>query len=175
MHSVTLIKGDGIGSSIMAEAVKIIDASGARINWEEADAGMTAYDAVMYKGKVHSGENVLVAGGAGGVGSFAVPLIGYHNPAAIIATAGDEKSAEHSAMIIAEAAADPDEEDDGGDEDGDEGKTPVETPPKGPSADPSFSSFTPTRCTTPTCRRLASSGCSSIPTTPAASSRPTPI
>lgn len=44
MHSVTLIKGDGIGPSIMAEAVKIIDASGARINWEEADAGMVAYE-----------------------------------------------------------------------------------------------------------------------------------
>jgi len=58
-------------------------------------AGMTAYDAVMNKGKVLSGESVLVAGGAGGVGSFAVPLIGYHDPAAIIATAGDEKSAGH--------------------------------------------------------------------------------
>lgn len=44
MHNVTLIKGDGIGPSIMAEAVKVIDASGARINWEEADAGMTAYE-----------------------------------------------------------------------------------------------------------------------------------
>lgn len=58
-------------------------------------AGMTAYEAVMKMGNVHAGESVLVAGGAGGVGSFAVPLIGYHDPAAIIATAGDEKSAEH--------------------------------------------------------------------------------
>lgn len=40
MHNVTLIKGDGIGPSIMEAAVKIIDASGAKINWEEADAGM---------------------------------------------------------------------------------------------------------------------------------------
>jgi hypothetical protein len=30
MHSVTLIKGDGIGPSIMDEAVKIINASGAK-------------------------------------------------------------------------------------------------------------------------------------------------
>ncbi len=44
MHNVTLIKGDGIGPSIMDVAVKIIDASGVKINWEEADAGMAAYD-----------------------------------------------------------------------------------------------------------------------------------
>ncbi len=44
MHNVTLIKGDGIGPSIMEEAVKIIDASGVKINWEDADAGMAAFD-----------------------------------------------------------------------------------------------------------------------------------
>lgn len=44
MHNVTLIKGDGIGPSIMEAAVKIIDASGAKINWEEAEAGMGAYE-----------------------------------------------------------------------------------------------------------------------------------
>lgn len=32
MHNVTLIKGDGIGPSIMDVAVKIIDASGVKIN-----------------------------------------------------------------------------------------------------------------------------------------------
>ncbi len=44
MHNVTLIKGDGIGPSIMDVAVKIIDASGVNINWEEADAGMAAFE-----------------------------------------------------------------------------------------------------------------------------------
>jgi isocitrate dehydrogenase (NAD+) len=44
MHAVTLIKGDGIGPSIMDEAVKIIDASGVKIQWEEADAGMAAFE-----------------------------------------------------------------------------------------------------------------------------------
>jgi len=44
MHVVTLIKGDGIGPSIMDEAVKVIDASGVKIHWEEAFAGMTAYE-----------------------------------------------------------------------------------------------------------------------------------
>lgn len=43
MHNVTLIKGDGIGPSIMDVAVKIIEASGVKINWEEADAGMAAF------------------------------------------------------------------------------------------------------------------------------------
>lgn len=44
MHNVTLIKGDGIGPAIMDAAVKIIDASGVEINWQEADAGMAALE-----------------------------------------------------------------------------------------------------------------------------------
>lgn len=44
MHLVTLIKGDGIGPSIMDEAVKVIDASGAKIQWEEAYAGLGAHE-----------------------------------------------------------------------------------------------------------------------------------
>lgn len=44
MHNVTLIKGDGIGPAIMAEAVKVIDASGVRINWELAEAGLAAHE-----------------------------------------------------------------------------------------------------------------------------------
>ncbi len=44
MHNVTLIKGDGIGPSIMDVAVKIINATGVKIAWEEADAGMAAFN-----------------------------------------------------------------------------------------------------------------------------------
>jgi isocitrate dehydrogenase (NAD+) len=44
MHAVTLIKGDGIGPSIMNEAVKVIDASGAKIKWELAYAGLSAFE-----------------------------------------------------------------------------------------------------------------------------------
>lgn len=44
MHNVTLIKGDGIGPSIMDVAVKIINAAGVQINWEQMDAGMGAYE-----------------------------------------------------------------------------------------------------------------------------------
>ncbi len=44
MHHVTLIKGDGIGPSIMDEAVKVINASGAKIQWEEAHAGLGAFE-----------------------------------------------------------------------------------------------------------------------------------
>ena len=44
MHKVTLIKGDGIGPSIMDEAVKVIDASGVKIDWQEAYAGMAAFE-----------------------------------------------------------------------------------------------------------------------------------
>ncbi|UCF90972.1 MAG: zinc-binding dehydrogenase [Desulfobacterales bacterium] len=58
-------------------------------------AGMTAYDAVMNKAKVRAGEAVLVAGGAGGVGSFAIPLIQHCGADKIIATAGSKESAHH--------------------------------------------------------------------------------
>ena len=44
MHTITLIKGDGIGPSIMDAAVRVINASGLKIHWEEADAGMAAFD-----------------------------------------------------------------------------------------------------------------------------------
>lgn len=44
MHSVTLIKGDGIGPSIMEAAVKVIEASGAKIHWHEAEAGLGAFE-----------------------------------------------------------------------------------------------------------------------------------
>lgn len=43
MHKVTLIKGDGIGPAIMEVAVNIINASRAKISWEQVDAGMSAY------------------------------------------------------------------------------------------------------------------------------------
>jgi isocitrate dehydrogenase (NAD+) len=44
MRNVTLIKGDGIGPSIMEAAVAVIDASGAKINWHEAEAGLSAFE-----------------------------------------------------------------------------------------------------------------------------------
>ncbi len=44
MHNITLIKGDGIGPSIMDAAVRVIEASGVKIKWDEAEAGMGAYE-----------------------------------------------------------------------------------------------------------------------------------
>ncbi len=44
MQSVTLIKGDGIGPSIMDVAVQVIEAAGAKIQWQEAEAGMGAFE-----------------------------------------------------------------------------------------------------------------------------------
>jgi len=58
-------------------------------------AGMTAYDAVMNKAGIQGNETVLVAGGAGGVGSFAIPLMRYSGAGAIIATAGGDDSRNH--------------------------------------------------------------------------------
>jgi NADPH2:quinone reductase len=58
-------------------------------------AGMTAYDAVVNKAKIQNGDTVLVAGGAGGVGSFAIPLMHYGGAASVIATAGGQESYDH--------------------------------------------------------------------------------
>ena len=44
MHKVTLIPGDGIGPDIADSAVRIIRASGVRIEWERVDAGLSAID-----------------------------------------------------------------------------------------------------------------------------------
>lgn len=44
MHRVTLIKGDGIGPSIMEAAVKVIEASGVQVEWEECLAGNAAFE-----------------------------------------------------------------------------------------------------------------------------------
>jgi isocitrate dehydrogenase (NAD+) len=44
MHKVTLIKGDGIGPEIMAVAMKVIEASGANIQWETVEAGLGALE-----------------------------------------------------------------------------------------------------------------------------------
>lgn len=44
MHRVTLIPGDGIGPSICDAAVRIIDATGVPIEWEQVEAGLSALD-----------------------------------------------------------------------------------------------------------------------------------
>jgi NADPH2:quinone reductase len=58
-------------------------------------AGMTAYDAVVNKAGIKRGETVLVAGGSGGVGSFAIPLMRYCRVTSIISTTGNDESADH--------------------------------------------------------------------------------
>ena len=42
-HKVTLIPGDGIGPEVIGAAVRIVDASGAKIQWETFAAGSEAY------------------------------------------------------------------------------------------------------------------------------------
>jgi NADPH:quinone reductase len=58
-------------------------------------AGLTGYLSVIRYGKVQPGEDLLVAGGAGGVGSFAVPLARHCGAGSIFATAGSRESADH--------------------------------------------------------------------------------
>ncbi len=44
MHKVTLIPGDGIGPAITEAAVKVLDASGVKIDWDHQLAGMAAVE-----------------------------------------------------------------------------------------------------------------------------------
>ncbi|HWS17212.1 MAG TPA: isocitrate/isopropylmalate family dehydrogenase, partial [Candidatus Elarobacter sp.] len=42
-HKVTLIPGDGIGPEVTNAAVRIVDASGVKIEWERFSAGAEAF------------------------------------------------------------------------------------------------------------------------------------
>ena len=44
MHRITLIPGDGIGPSIVEAAIKVIEATGVKIEWDRQLAGMAAVD-----------------------------------------------------------------------------------------------------------------------------------
>jgi len=44
MHHVTLIPGDGIGPAIVAAAVRVIEATGVKIEWDQQLAGMAAVE-----------------------------------------------------------------------------------------------------------------------------------
>jgi isocitrate dehydrogenase (NAD+) len=44
MHKITLIPGDGIGPSIVAAALKVIEATGVKIEWDRQLAGMAAVE-----------------------------------------------------------------------------------------------------------------------------------
>ncbi len=42
-HQVTVIPGDGVGPEVVRSAVRIIEAEGVRIDWEEAEAGLEVF------------------------------------------------------------------------------------------------------------------------------------
>jgi len=44
MHTVTLIPGDGIGPDISTAAVKVVEATGVKIEWERVEAGIPAIE-----------------------------------------------------------------------------------------------------------------------------------
>jgi isocitrate dehydrogenase (NAD+) len=44
VRKVTLIKGDGIGPEVVDSAIRVLEAAGAEIEWEERIAGLTALD-----------------------------------------------------------------------------------------------------------------------------------
>jgi len=44
MHRITLIPGDGIGPSICQVAVRVVEAAGVKVTWDEVEAGLPAID-----------------------------------------------------------------------------------------------------------------------------------
>ncbi len=56
-------------------------------------AGMTAYDSLIVKARIRAGDAVFIAGGAGGVGSFAIPLARRLGAQTLLTTAGSDRSA----------------------------------------------------------------------------------
>src|SRR5262245_22579960 len=56
-------------------------------------AGMTAYDSLIVKARIRAGDTVFIAGGAGGVGTFAIPLARRLGAETILTTAGSDESA----------------------------------------------------------------------------------
>ncbi|MCF6095467.1 isocitrate dehydrogenase (NAD(+)) [Thermovorax subterraneus] len=77
MRKVTLIPGDGIGPEIAKAAVKVVEASGAQIEWEIMDAGISA----AKKGKPVLPDEVLASIKENGVclkGPTETPVISGH-------------------------------------------------------------------------------------------------
>ena len=42
-HRVTVIPGDGVGPEVVRSGVRVIEAAGVRIDWEEAAAGASVF------------------------------------------------------------------------------------------------------------------------------------
>jgi NADPH:quinone reductase-like Zn-dependent oxidoreductase len=57
-------------------------------------AGMTAYVSLIHKAHLRAGDRIFVAGGAGGVGVFALPLAKRLGAEAVLTTAGSAASAD---------------------------------------------------------------------------------
>ncbi|HKI98012.1 MAG TPA: zinc-binding dehydrogenase [bacterium] len=63
-------------------------------------AAVTAWEVVMLRPSIEPGRPVFVAGGSGGVGSFAVPLARMRGAAPILATAGSDASADYLTQAL---------------------------------------------------------------------------
>ncbi len=58
-------------------------------------AGITAYDAVMKKAEIQPKDTVLVVGGSGGVGSFAISFLKHLGVSTVLTTTGGHNSKEY--------------------------------------------------------------------------------
>jgi NADPH:quinone reductase len=63
-------------------------------------AGLTAYQCVVHKARVQSGDAIFIAGGAGGVGTFAVQLARFYGAAPVVATAGSPQSIQYLTNVL---------------------------------------------------------------------------
>jgi isocitrate/isopropylmalate dehydrogenase len=62
MARVTLIRGDGIGPEIMEAAIVVLEATGAKLEWDERYAGTMAIETVRYALDGGEGDPIEIRG-----------------------------------------------------------------------------------------------------------------
>jgi len=97
---------DGTYAELVAVPEANVFPKPARLSWEEAAAlplaGLTAYRALFSRGRLVTGETVLVLGAGSGVSTFAVQLAAQAGARVLVTSSSDEKI-ERSRALGAEA------------------------------------------------------------------------
>lgn len=100
---------DGTYAQIVRVPVENVQPKPAELSWEQAAAlplaGLTAYRALVTRGRVRAGETVLVPGIGGGVSTF-VALFARHLGARVLVTSGSDEKLARAHEVGAEAAFD---------------------------------------------------------------------
>jgi NADPH:quinone reductase len=63
-------------------------------------AGLTAYQCVVHKAQIQPGDAIFIAGGSGGVGTFAVQLARFYGATPIVTTTGSPRSTAYLTEVL---------------------------------------------------------------------------